>query len=248
MIIQACINGNRDRAFHAAVPLTREAIVADSGAVVAAGAAEVHLHVRDREQRETLRPDVVDETIDAVRRACPGTFIGISTGEWIERDDARRRDYLRSLAVLPDHASVNYAETDCAGVVAILRDRGIGVEAGLATAADARRLIDMGVDTAVLRVLIEIDIQDATAAWAEQAAIEAALARRAVPKPILLHGFDATVWTFVDGAFTRGYSTRVGFEDGRMLSDGRIAESNAAMVAAAVERRAVALNLRSTRQ
>jgi len=238
MIVQACINGNRDRAFHPAVPLTRDAIVADAAAVVAAGAAEVHLHVRDRDGRETLRPDVVDETIEAVRRACPGSFVGISTGEWIEGDDARRRDYLRSLAVLPDRASVNYADADYAGVVAILRERGIGVEAGLATVADARRLIETGADPAVLRVLIEIDIQDATAARAEQEAIEAVLARVPVRKPILLHGVDATVWTFVDAAFAHGYLTRVGFEDGRTLPDGSIADSNAAIVAAAVEKRA----------
>jgi uncharacterized protein (DUF849 family) len=56
MIVQACINGNRDRAFHPAVPVTRDEIVRDARAVVAAGAAEVHVHVRDADGRETLRP------------------------------------------------------------------------------------------------------------------------------------------------------------------------------------------------
>jgi uncharacterized protein (DUF849 family) len=237
MIVQACINGNRDRAFHPAVPVTRETIVADAKAVIAAGAAEVHLHVRNDEGRETLRPDLVDATIDAVRRACPGTLIGISTGEWIERNDARRRDYLRALSAVPDHASVNYAEADAPRVVAAMRERGIGVEAGLATAADANRLIEMGIG-GVLRILIELDNQDIAGARAEQAAIEAVLARLPVHKPILLHGLDATVWAFVDAAFARGYATRVGFEDGRTLPDGSIAGSNSAIVRAAFDRRA----------
>jgi len=158
MIVQACINGNRDRAFHPALPVTLDEIVRDARAVVAAGAAEVHLHVRDDAGRETLRPDVVEATIDAVRRACPGTLIGISTGEWIERNDARRRDYLRALSAVPDHASVNYADADAPGVVAAMRERGIGVEAGLATVADANRLVEMGIG-GVLRILIELDNQ-----------------------------------------------------------------------------------------
>ena len=61
---------------------------------------------------------------------------------------------------------------------------------------------------------------------------------RAPRKPILLHGLDATVWPLLDAAFARGYSTRVGFEDGRTLPDGSVAPSNAALVKAALERRA----------
>ena len=134
MIVQACINANRDRGFHPALPVTLEAIVHDACAVVAAGAAEVHMHVRDDVGRETLRPNFVDAPIDAVHRACSGTLIGMSTGEWIKRDDARRRDYLHALSVVPDHAA--------------LRERGIGIEAGLATVADARRLSERGLGPA----------------------------------------------------------------------------------------------------
>jgi uncharacterized protein (DUF849 family) len=237
MIVQACINGDRARAFHPAVPVTLEAIVADARAVVAAGAAEVHLHVRDDAGRETLQPDVVDRTIAAVRQACPGTLIGISTGHWIERDDARRRDYLRQLSVLPDHASVNFIEDDCPAVIEILRMRGIGIEAGLWTAADARRCLDLDLIGAMLRVLIEINHQDEAAAFEELAAVEQVLGHAPARKPILLHGSDAMVWRLMDEAFARGYSTRVGLEDGATLPGGAIAPSNAALVAAALGRR-----------
>jgi uncharacterized protein (DUF849 family) len=59
------------------------------------------------------------------------------------------------------------------------------------------------------------------------------LARAGVRKPVLLHGFDATVWPFVEHAARQGFSTRVGLEDGCVLPDGTSAPSNAALVAAA---------------
>jgi uncharacterized protein (DUF849 family) len=59
------------------------------------------------------------------------------------------------------------------------------------------------------------------------------LRRAKIDKPILLHGFDTTVWPLVHRAFAQGYSTRIGLEDGCTLPDGNRAPSNAALVAAA---------------
>jgi uncharacterized protein (DUF849 family) len=237
VIVQACLNGGRDRAFHPALPTTRDALVADAVAAVRAGAAELHVHVRDETGRETLKPEAVDGTVAALRRACPGTLIGISTGEWIEKDDARRQHCIGAWSVLPDYASVNLVERDCAAVIAALRARGIGVEAGLWTAADAERCLALDLARPALRYLLEINQQVESEALAELSALEAVLVG-APAKPILLHGLDATVWPLMDIAFARGYSTRVGLEDGRHLPDGSIASSNAALVEAALERRA----------
>jgi hypothetical protein len=46
------------------------------------------------------------------------------------------------------------------------------------------------------------------------------LARAGLGKPVLLHGFDATVWSFAERAGRQGFSTRVGLEDGSTLPDG----------------------------
>ena len=113
--------------------------------------------------------------------------------------------------------------------------RGIGVEAGLASAADAERLVALGLGARALRVLIEIEEQDDAAALAAADAIEAVLARTGLHRPVLLHGFDATVWRFVTHAAERRVSTRVGLEDGRLLPDGTVASGNAALVATAIE-------------
>ena len=234
MIVQVCLNGARASSFHPAVPVTADAIACDAVAAVAAGAAEQHIHVRDADGRETLRPEFVDLTIAKLRRACPGTPIGISTGEWIEQDDGRRRAFIRNWSLTPDYASVNLVEADCAAVIAHLESRNIGIEAGIWTAADAARCLELNLAARALRLLFEINQQDHAEALSELAAIEKSLGEAAHSRPVLLHGYDATVWTFVATAFARGYSTRVGFEDGAALPDGRLAPSNAALVAAAV--------------
>lgn len=236
MIVQACLNGRHQRDWHARVPTTPEAIVADAAEAVRAGANELHIHMRGDDGIETLNPGVVDRTIAGLRKACPGTLIGISTGAWIERDDARRRDCLRGLSVPPDYASVNVNEDDSAGVIALLLERGIGVELGLWVADDATRALALNLVAPCFRVLIEIMHQDEAAALAELDAIERVLAG-APPKSVLVHGDKAQVWPLVDAAFARGYSTRIGLEDGKHLPDGGIAESNAALVKAAIARR-----------
>ena len=80
MIVQACLNGARSDAYHPALPLTAAAMAADAAACVAAGAAELHLHPRGFDRRESLTSAVVDATVLAVRLACPGTLVGVSTG------------------------------------------------------------------------------------------------------------------------------------------------------------------------
>jgi uncharacterized protein (DUF849 family) len=116
----------------------------------------------------------------------------------------------------------------------LLRRRGIGIEAGLASVADAERFLDFPDHGRVFRILIEIDEQDMAAAQKIADGVAAILDGADVRRPILLHGFDATVWPFVAVAHRRQWSTRVGLEDGKHLPDGTIAPGNAALVAAAV--------------
>ena len=235
MIVQACLNGARDVDFHPALPLTVEAMARDGASCVAAGAAELHLHARDPDRRESLGAVAMDATVLALRHACPGTLIGVSTGEWIERDEFRTLASIEAWNELPDYASVNLGEREAPAVMEKLRQRGIGIEAGLASIADAERLTKLNIGKRVLRILIEISEQDSGEAQAVADGIFAVLDRAEVRRPLLLHGFDDTVWQFVTLAADRRWSTRVGLEDGYLLPDGTIASGNAALVAAAVD-------------
>lgn len=232
MIVQACINGARPRDFHPRLPLTAEGMAADAAACVAAGAGELHIHPRGIDGRESLA--AVDETVLAVRKSCPGTLVGVSTGAWIENDEARTRAAIAGWRELPDYASVNLSEPDAPAIMELLRQRGVGIEAGLATTADARRFVKLTGYERVLRILIEIDIADLPQAMAEAEGIAAMLQSAATRRPILLHGVDAAVWPFVERARRERWSTRVGLEDGSTLADGSVAADNAAIVAAAV--------------
>jgi uncharacterized protein (DUF849 family) len=235
MLVQACLNGARPSGYHAGLPLTPVALADDAAAVVRAGAAELHLHVRGPEGAESLAPDAVDATLDAVRAAVPGTLVGISTGAWIEGDPDRTLAAIAAWRHLPDHASVNLGEPAAPAVLQLLHRRGVGIEAGLAGPEDAERLLSLAPHPLALRILIEIEEQDLPTALARSDATLAILRAAQQPKPILLHGFDATMWAFVEQAARAGFSTRVGLEDGMTLPDISPAESNAALVAAAVQ-------------
>ncbi|RVA78538.1 3-keto-5-aminohexanoate cleavage protein [Mesorhizobium sp. M7A.F.Ca.US.006.04.2.1] len=232
MIVQACINGARPRDFHPKLPLTAEAMASDAAACVAAGAAELHIHPRGTDGRESLA--AVDATVLAVRRTCPGTLVGVSTGAWIENDVERTRAAIAGWRDLPDYASVNLSEPDAPAVMELLRQRGVGIETGLAVVADAERFVALPGHNQVLRNLIEIDIPDLSAALDEAHGIAAVLERAGVRQPILLHGVDTTVWPLVELAHRQRWSTRVGLEDGKTLADGRTAKDNAEIVADAV--------------
>lgn len=233
MIVQACINGSRKADFHPQFPLSADAIARDSHAAIMAGAAELHVHPRNNEGRESL--DSIDETIAAIRTACPGTLVGVSTGAWIEGDVQRTRDAIARWRLLPDYASVNLSEEDAPHIMDLLRKRGVGIEAGIATVEDAERFVALDDHDRVLRILVELDNErHLDAAMASCDAILAVLKRVKVPRPILLHGYDDTVWPFVRRAREVRFSTRVGLEDGKHLPDGTPAADNAALVAAAV--------------
>ena len=233
MIVQACINGARPDDYHSQLPLTAEAIAIDAAACVSAGAAELHVHPRGRDGRESLSS--VDEMVRAVRRTCPGTFVGVSTGAWIEGDEERTRDCIAAWRLLPDYASVNLSEPDAPAVIALLHSMGVGVEAGLATVADAERFVALPDCRRALRILIEIEEQNLEKADAIVDRIAQVLEDANVRRPILLHGFDATVWHLVKRAYAQRWSTRVGLEDGRQRPNGETASRNADLISDAIQ-------------
>ena len=91
---------------------------------------------------------------------------------------------MRGWTVLPDYVSVNLHEADADAVVALMQARGIGVEAGIWTRADAMRFVASRLPRYSLRVLVEMG--DAPTAASEAEAILATLRTAGVALPILL--------------------------------------------------------------
>jgi len=173
-LLQVALNGARDAAEHPALPVAPEQLAAAAAdAIVAAGA--IHFHVRGPDGRESLAADDLAAALGGVRAAARGTPVGVSTGAWILGDPTLRLAAVERWGALPDFASVNFEETGAVPLARLLRSRGVGVEAGLATREAAERLVDSGLGSQCLRVLLEPQEQDPEAALATVVGLEALL-------------------------------------------------------------------------
>jgi len=191
----------------------------------------LHVHPRETEGKERLEAAVVNPVVAAVRggHGCP---VGVSTGAWIE-PDVGRRVRLVSEWTEPDYASVNVSDDGALEVMQALIEAGIGIEAGVWSVADAEALVDSGLASQTLRVLVEPVEVGRKDAVSVVNAIHRVLDRRDVAAPRLQHGDGEAVWIVLEDAVARGIDTRIGFEDTLLLPDGTPAGSNAALVHAA---------------
>src|SRR5262245_11239259 len=106
-MIQCCLNGRHSRDEHPNIPVTPEQVVREGSAAVATGAQSLHVHPRGSDGTETLEGEPVAAAIRALRGACPGIDISVTTGFWITGDASRRRQLIAAWSELPDAASVN---------------------------------------------------------------------------------------------------------------------------------------------
>ncbi len=233
-MLQACLNGARTRRDHPKVPLSPDDLALDAERVAAAGVAELHVHPRNAQGIETLAPDDIAAALLAIRVRVPGVPVGVSTREGIRTDKSRGLDQIKGWTVLPDYVSVNLSEADAPEIIALMLERGIGIEAGLATAADTERFVKLSTAQDALRVLVEIDFEkDVANALKLTDEMMGILSASNIDLPVLLHGFDRTVWPLYRRSRELGVDARLGFEDGIDLPDGRIAADNLEIITAA---------------
>ena len=233
MWLQACLNGSRTLSEHAAVPVTPAALAEDARRVLAAGAVSLHVHSVDKAGGESLAPDTVGATLKAIREACPGVAVGISTAAYIEPDLSRRLTLIDTWTVLPDFVSVNLSEPGIEQVIALLVRKNVELEAGIWTAADAQFLLSL-TDVPWLRLLLEPWETDPQKANKMVDAIQDVLGEALPQVPRLIHGTDEAVWPLLERAMRGGHVSRIGLEDTLWLPSGEVATDNAALVQAAM--------------
>lgn len=194
----------------------------------------MHIHPRGMGGRETLEPDACAAAIEAIRDRCPGMPVGLTTGLWITGSSARRLALIEGWAVLPDFCSVNFSEDGTNELCGLLSDKGIGIEAGLTSVADARAFVDSGYVDRCLRVLIEVEpgLSDPVRG---AVVIGRVLEGAGVRLPRLQHGVGAATWPLIEDALARGYDVRIGLEDVLTMPDGTVAAGNADLVTAAAQ-------------
>jgi uncharacterized protein (DUF849 family) len=234
-LIKACLNGSRQPGSHPALPLTPEQLAEAARRAVDAGAGAVHIHQRAPDGTQTLDAKHIADAVTAIRNACPGLPVGVTTGAWIERDPAKRLNLIRAWTVLPDFASVNFSEEGAEELAALLLDMGVGPEAGIWTVENAEAYVRTADASRYLRILVETRDRDGSTAIEQARAINAVLDAAGITVPRLQHGMGQETWGVLEDAFDAGYDVRIGLEDVLTLPDGAAAIDNADLVTAAVQ-------------
>ncbi|WP_119459106.1 3-keto-5-aminohexanoate cleavage protein [Rhodospirillaceae bacterium SYSU D60014] len=242
LILAVAPNGARKtKADHPALPMTADEIAETAVACQAAGAAMIHLHVRDREGRHSLDPDIYRETIDAIRRRLGDGLIVQVTTEAVGRyGPAEQMAAVRAIRpeavslaikeIIPDAA----AEPVATDFLAWLARERIAPQYILYSAEELRRFEDLrrrgivpGERPFVLFVLGRYT--------PGQRSTPGDLLPFLNPLPVdivwAVCAFGARETACALTAAGLGGHARVGFENNMKLADGSIASDNAALVA-----------------
>ncbi|WP_043469812.1 3-keto-5-aminohexanoate cleavage protein [Arthrobacter sp. Rue61a] len=240
VMLQACINGAREVSQHHRLTANPAAIAREAAASVAAGAHTLHFHPKNPLGEDTLEPHCLASWLTALRKACPATPLGVTTGAWSSPDAPTRLRMIESWHELPDFASVNWHEEGAEEVAEALHARGIGVEAGIWHADAAREWASSPLRGKCLRVLVEIqDIPAENVETEAKSLLDLVTdqaqsdSQHAVQPPALLHGEDRSAWAALQLAARWGLDTRIGLEDTLVLPEGIQADGNTKLIAAA---------------
>ncbi|HKU58823.1 MAG TPA: 3-keto-5-aminohexanoate cleavage protein [Gaiellaceae bacterium] len=225
-MVQAALNGAR-------WACTADELAAEAIGAVTAGAHVVHVHAYEG-GHETLAAEPCAAVVAAIRAACPGVPISLTTSADIVSDPAERLELVAGWAELPELVTVNQGEAGVAELCALLAERGIGIEAGLLALSDAETFARSGFADACVRVLVEPLDEDPAVAVEHAAAMEAVLEAAGIELPQVHHGEGIASWTVNERAVRRGHGIRTGIEDCPVLPDGTPARDNAELVRAAV--------------
>lgn len=253
LCIMVAPNGaRRTPADHPALPVTPEALASTARACHEAGAAAMHLHVRDGAMRHSLAPGAYREAIAAIGAAAPGLLIQTTTESagTFGLDAQVEAATELSPACLSFALGEAMAEGEERGL-RVLRDLdawGIGVQIILYSPEqirDCARLIEAGklpLDGVPRLMLVAgrysatLDSDPAEFDLLHRALVETGLDRSAL---WMTCAFGRGEMAIMERTIAAGGHVRVGFENAIADAEGRPARDNAERVAlvAAIARR-----------
>jgi uncharacterized protein (DUF849 family) len=229
-LLQVALNGHRTPEDHPAIPRTPEELAREALASVEAGGHVVHVHAYDGGE-ETLAAEPSAAMVRAIREACPGVPISQTTALYIAGDDPERRlALIERWNELPELVTANMGEDGIAELCEHLLGRGVGIESGLLSVADAEAFVESSVAARCTRVLVEPLDADPEQAVAHGAAIEAVITDAGIELEQVHHGDLVASWAVSERGARRGHGIRTGLEDTTVLPDGTPARDNAELV------------------
>jgi len=200
---------------------------------VDAGAQVLHLHPYETTGLESLAAEACANALRAVRAACPGIPISLTTSAEIEPDPRRRLELAAGWTELPDLVTANQGEDGILELCEHLIARGVGIEAGLLSLADAETFVRAGVAGRCVRVLVEPLQAAPEEAFAEAAAMEELLFGAGVPLEQVHHGDGVASWPCPRERSRAGTASAPGSRIRRCCRTGSRPPDNAALVRAA---------------
>ncbi len=244
IVTVAPTGAHKTKADHPALPMTADEIAATAAACHEAGAAMIHLHVRDREGGHTLDAEIYRDVIAAVRREAGDDFVVQVTSEAAgrytrEQQMAMVRD-LRPEAVslvLREFAPDGDAdEREAAAFFAWLVRERIAPQFVLFTPDEVERfaaLCRRGVIPGDRQFLLFVLGRYRAGKTSEPRDLMPFVAAHDGASPWAACAFGARESACVLTAAALGGHVRVGFENNFHLSDRSLAADNAALVAQA---------------
>jgi len=242
LVITVAPNGARKtHQDHAALPMTADEIARDAKACLDAGAAMLHLHVRDQIGAHSLDIDLYREAIAAVRQAVGDELVIQVTTEAVGRySPDEQMALVRDLR--PEAASVSLKELTADGedkATDFYRwafDQGIALQHILYTPAEVARLAYLvrtgavpGERLSVLYVLGRYG--DGQSQPSDLLAfLEAARHHELSPAQWSVCAFGSGEGAVALSALSLGGHVRVGFENNLYLNDNTLSPDNATLV------------------
>jgi uncharacterized protein (DUF849 family) len=234
-LLEVALNGHRTPAECPALPRTPEELARAARASADAGAGVVHVHAYE-EGDETFAAEPCAAMVRAIRAACPDVPISQTTALYIAGDDPERRlALIAGWNELPEVVTANQGEEGIVELCEHLLGRGVGIEAGLLSVADAEAFFESPIAGRCTRVLVEPLDADPDTAVAHGAAIEAVLEEAGIGLEQVHHGDLIASWAVSERGAGRGHGIRTGLEDTTVLPEGTPARDNAELVRIAAE-------------
>ncbi|HEY1367273.1 MAG TPA: 3-keto-5-aminohexanoate cleavage protein [Gaiellaceae bacterium] len=224
-----------------ALPHTPAEIAADALACAEAGAAVVHIHVREEDGTPSSRPELFAETIETIRASSPMiTMVSTGGAVWMSIDQRTTGLDARPDVSGVETGSLNFGEdpfvtvpSDARAIVERATALGIGLEVeafDVGHVVQAVRMLERGELPAPLRANLVFGVPGGIDASPE------ALDAMVRPLPPDTHWCVTAVGRHQRRLLALGLlrgagGIRVGFEDGVYLRKGVLAASNAELVA-----------------
>ena len=230
MLIKIALNGARPKKQNKYIPQSLDEIGKEVKLLFENGHKVFHIHCYDEKGNESLKPEDVNNLVSSVKSISHEIQIGISSGDWIEPDLAKRKSYIKAWVHLPDFISVNMIEDNAIEISELLISKGVKIEAGLNEKKAAEKFVESGLYKNCFRILIDPEPEKLKEAIECIDEIEEVLDRNGVEVPRLLHGFNYVSWDILREAKRRGYDSRIGMEDTIFLENGEPVKSNLELI------------------